>query len=251
VVTRMDTTASRLLRYACVLGVFILRAASSEVGDMLMYEDTKWLVSTENHPFLSSCCQGTIDDSAFNQWLVQDRLFVEEFKRFTMHVSELANSQGPEAGELMAGAEKAIDDELHWFQEKILERNADANAPMQRANQDYTVFLTSMSNEAMAGNWPLAISMFFGIEKVYQKAWQNVRLCPTCPDWLKEYAGRWGSDAFEVYVDHLEGVANAALLSASEEERNKITEALQTMLAHEVEFWSMAYEAGGVLKTEL
>mmetsp|Transcript_29808 Transcript_29808/g.55727 ORF Transcript_29808/g.55727 Transcript_29808/m.55727 type:complete len:144 (-) Transcript_29808:613-1044(-) len=70
VVTRMDTTASRLLRYACVLGVFILRAASSEVGDMLMYEDTKWLVSTENHPFLSSCCQGTIDDSAFNQWLV-------------------------------------------------------------------------------------------------------------------------------------------------------------------------------------
>ena len=41
-----------------------------------------WLDASENHAFLVGCANGTVSESQFNTWLVQDYMYVTSFHHF-------------------------------------------------------------------------------------------------------------------------------------------------------------------------
>jgi len=194
-----------------------------------------------SHPFLSACREGTIDAGAFDTWLVQDLHFGEYYiKKFTPELAKIAK-EGSEEQEVL---KLANDHEIAWFHEKIAERGLNVAEPLP-ANKRYMDWLDSiLTDYVQRGNFAVGISVFYGVEKVYQKAWNQVLHSKDCPEWLTEFAENWGSEGFGKFVDVIESFADKALETASEEDKEVVAGALKEIFALENEFWSMAHAEG-------
>src|SRR6476646_11894272 len=85
-------------------------AATSLAG----VHDPLWTAAT-HHPFLEAVRDGTITDSAFDRWLVQDALFVADLLTFQARLL----ARAPRAAQpVLAGGCVALVAELDWFEEQ-------------------------------------------------------------------------------------------------------------------------------------
>ncbi|RDH76844.1 TenA family transcriptional regulator [Mycolicibacterium moriokaense] len=180
-----------------------------------------WDAATR-HPFLEAVRDGTITDSAFDRWLVQDALFVADLLTFQARL--LARAPRPAQPAIVGGC-AALVDELAWFDDQAARRGLDLRQPALPATLAYRELLHRLDTAP----YPAAVTALWVIERVYLLAW---RFASSDSSPLREFTDHWSTPEFADYVDAL-----TALAFPDEQ-----SEIVGDVLAHEVAFWEMALE---------
>jgi thiaminase/transcriptional activator TenA len=185
--------------------------------------DSLWTAATR-HPFLDAVRDGTITDSAFDRWLVQDALFVADLLTFQARLLARAPRK---AQAVVCGGCSALVAELDWFEEQAARRGLDLNAPALEATLAYREFLQRLDGEP----YEAAVTALWAIERVYLLAWTSAK-SDTTP--LREFVEHWTTPEFAEYVDGLNELAVP----------DEYQELVADVLMLEVAFWDMASNVG-------
>jgi formylaminopyrimidine deformylase / aminopyrimidine aminohydrolase len=180
---------------------------------------TLWTAATR-HPFLDAVREGTITDTAFDRWLVQDALFVGDLLTFQARL--LARAPRP-AQAVLAGGCVALVAELDWFGRQATHRGIDLGQPPLAATLAYRELLIRL--DAMP--YDAAITALWALERVYLLAWTSA-VSTTSP--FGEFVDHWTEQGFASYVDALGDLAIPANHS----------DLIGDVLSQEVAFWDMA-----------
>ncbi len=185
------------------------------------------------HPFLQQAQQGTLAQSQFNTWLIQDYLFVVEFTRMAAQLLAIAP---PTHFDTLLSGMGALKDELLWFQAKAAERSLSLTSAPQPTCQRYCQFMADLASQPYA----VRAIAFWAIELAYNQGWQQHS---PMPEPYAEFAERWGNSGFTEYVGQLEVQANEALTTASESEKTAAKQVFVDVALLERDFWQMAFNA--------
>jgi thiaminase/transcriptional activator TenA len=101
------------------------------VADLLVRHEACWQRATR-HPFLSAVHDGSLPESAFDTWLVQDYRFVGELLRFQ---ARLLGRAPRSAQAVLAAGAAALVDEMTWFEQHAHTRRIDLAAAPEPATQ--------------------------------------------------------------------------------------------------------------------
>ena len=181
--------------------------------------DSLWSAATR-HPFLEAVREGTITDSAFDRWLVQDALFVGDLLTFQARLL----ARAPRAAQaVLAGGCVALVAELDWFESQAARRGINLEQPALPATLAYRELLGRLD----ATPYEAAVTALWVIERVYLLAWAFAA-SDTSP--FGEFIEHWSAPAFADYVDAL------GVLAIPDRHDTLVADVLE----HEVAFWDMA-----------
>lgn len=187
-----------------------------------------WTASTE-HPFLVAVRDGSLHESAFVTWLVQDHLFVEDLLWFQSRLL----ARAPDAARaVLAGGLVTLVDELAWFATMAEQRGLSLVAHRGVEAQAAADFLeeldTAPMQDALVGLW--------GIERAYLDAWS---FAAPGAEPFREHVTHWTTPEFGVYVAGLEAAADDVI-----DDSARAAGVLVKVAAMEQDFWDMAWKAG-------
>nr|GEV98024.1 probable bifunctional TENA-E protein [Tanacetum cinerariifolium] len=101
------------------------------------------------------------------------------------------------------------------------------------------IFLESLTSSEV--EYPVAISVFWAIEAVYQESFAHcLEDGNKIPQELQETCERWGNDGFGSYCKMLRDIADRCLQKASPDVVAKAELFFLSVLEHEVGFWNMS-----------
>jgi thiaminase len=178
-----------------------------------------WTAATR-HPFLDAVRDGTIPDTAFDRWLVQDALFVGDLLAFQARL--LARAPRSAQG-VLAGGCVALVAELDWFELQAGNRSIDLGQPPLPATLAYRALLLRLDGTP----YEAAVTALWALERVYLLAWTSA-VSTASP--FAEFIEHWTDPGFAAYVDALGELAIPVGHSGLIDE----------VLTHEVAFWDMA-----------
>jgi thiaminase/transcriptional activator TenA len=181
--------------------------------------DRLWASAT-GHPFLDAVREGTITDSAFDRWLVQDALFVADLLTFQARL--LARAPRP-AQAVLAGGCVALVDELDWFEAQAARRGIEMGQPALPVTLAYGELLLKLD----AVPYEAAVTALWALERVYLLAWASAA-SSTSP--FTEFVEHWTAPGFADYVDALGELATP----------DRWVDLVRKVLTQEVAFWDMA-----------
>jgi formylaminopyrimidine deformylase / aminopyrimidine aminohydrolase len=193
-----------------------------------------WLDASENHAFLVGCANGTVTESQFNTWLVQDYMYVTSFHQF---LSAIMKDAPVVDDEILKSGMVALNNELAWFQERARERGLDLSVSPLPTTIKYKEFMSTMA----PCDYSLKMVALYLIERVYQKAWSSVLVRGGEEGLYSKFAKNWGNKEFAGYVDELEIVANRELKKSTIDAKN-LQALFKEIMTLEVMFWDMAFE---------
>ena len=168
---------------------------------------------------------------AFERWLVQDRLYVLDLLVFQSRL--LASTPRP-AQAVVIGGLVALEAELTWFENLATNRNLTLNTPHGLTATAYRDLLVRLDAES----YPAGITALWAIERAYLEAWTSA--APGHPEYC-EYVEHWTTPEFSQYVSDLQTAAEAALQTASDDERDRAEGAFLDVACLEKDFWEMAF----------
>ncbi|MGH3639949.1 MAG: hypothetical protein ACRDUX_13085, partial [Mycobacterium sp.] len=178
-----------------------------------------WAAATQ-HPFLDAVRDGTITDTAFDRWLIQDALFVADLLTFQARL--LARAPRPARVPLAAGC-VALVDELDWFDVQAARRGIDMGQPPLPATLAYRELLLKLDTAP----YEAAVTGLWVVERVYLLAWTSAA-SSTSP--FGEFVDHWTTPGFAEYVDALGELATT----------DGYDDLVADVLSHEVAFWGLA-----------
>jgi len=202
--------------------------------DLLGRHRAVWQKATR-HLFLEGVREGTLPAGAFEEWLVQDYLFVLEGLGFQARLVPRAPRRDQA---LLIGGLVALEAELSWFEEQAERRELDLGRPRHPANAAYGDFLRELGSES----YPAGITALWTLEQAYLDAWRGA--APGYPDY-RPFVEHWTTPHFSEYVAGLERAADAALGEATGGERERAGAAFLEVVRLEKGFWDMALARGG------
>ena len=192
-----------------------------------------WREATR-HLFLDGVHEGTLPSGAFETWLVQDYLFVDDLRVFQSRL--LAHSPRVAQPAIASGL-VALVDELGWFEKQAERMGLALDASRDPTTEAYRDFMVDLEEKT----YPAGIVALWAIERAYLEAWRSA--APGHPDY-QEFVEHWTVPEFAAYVDALKEAANTALKEASAEEQKEAERAFLGVARLEWDFWEMAYAGG-------
>lgn len=192
--------------------------------------ESLWRDATK-HPFLDGVREGTLPDGAFDEWLVQDYLFVLSGLVFQSRLVP----RSPRADQsLVIGGLAALENELGWFEEKARERGLSLeNADRHPTNKAYGDLFISLEDRSYAAN----ITALWAVEEAYLEAWTNAS--PGAPEY-REFVEHWTTPEFAQYVGALNAAADSALAEATQFEIEQAEASFLEVARLERDFWGIA-----------
>ena len=199
------------------------------VGGLPLRHATSWSHAT-HHPFLEAVRDGTVAETAFEAWLVQDYRFVSDLLVFQARLLARAPRS---THAVLAGGVVALVDELTWFEEQAAARRLALATPPMPATAAYSVLLGRLDEAEVA----VALTALWAIERVYLDAWSFA--APGAPAY-REFVAHWTTPQFAAYVGDLEQAANDAVRAGPP--GPGIETAFVEVLDAESRFWAVSLE---------
>jgi thiaminase len=178
-----------------------------------------WAAATW-HPFLDAVREGTIANSAFDRWLGQDALFVDDLLTFQARL--LARAPRSAQAVLAQGC-VALVAELDWFDVQAARRGIDLGQPALPATLAYRELLLRLNGAP----YDAAVTALWVLERVYLLAWASA-VPGAFP--FTAFVEHWTAPGFAAYVDALGDLATP----------DGPADLVRDVLRHEVAFWDMA-----------
>ena len=199
------------------------------VSGLPLRHATSWSHATA-HPFLEAVRNGTVTETQFESWLVQDYRFVSDLLTFQGRLLARAPRS---AQAVLVGGLVALVDELAWFEEQAGARGLDLVVPPLPATTAYAALLERLDEAEVA----VALTALWTVERVYLDAWSFA-----APGALayREFVAHWTTQEFATYVSDLERAADDLVRAASVGLVAETT--FVEVLDVESRFWDMALE---------
>lgn len=152
------------------------------------------------HPFVVATAEGTLSEATFDNWLLDDHVFVVQFRRFLAGVL-LAAPDEP-SRDVLAGGLAALTPELELFRTQLDGRGLDSSRhePSLTCAGYCGWFLASLHD-----GYDVALVVLHGIERAYLDAWTAVR-DRSVGQRYAEFVHNWSSPEFAAWVDALAGL---------------------------------------------
>ncbi len=196
------------------------------VGGLPLRHPTAWNHATR-HPFLAAVRDGTLNESAFEAWLIQDYRFVSDLLAFQGRLLARAPRR---AQAILGGGAVALVDELAWFEEQAAAHRLDLTTPPRPETSAYSALLSKLGEAPVA----VALTALWAIERVYLDAWAFA--APGAPPY-RVFVAHWTTPQFATYVGELEQAADAVATRSAEPGAEA---AFVEVLGAESQFWAMA-----------
>ena len=185
-----------------------------------------WAAAT-SHRFVGAVRDGTLPVAAFDTWLAQDAVFVDDLLRFQARLL----ARAPRAAQpVLAGGVVALVEELAWFDRLAADRGLPPAATPRAATRGYASLLERLDEAPYAD----AVACLWVVERVYLDAWTSA--LPGA-DLFRELVEHWTTPAFAVYV--------AALGALADDAGSSDDALLLEVLHQEADFWEMAFDEPG------
>ena len=197
-----------------------------KIADLLVRHEACWLRATR-HPFLSAVRDGSLPESAFDTWLMQDYRFVGELLRFQ---ARLLGRAPRSAQAVLAAGAAALVDELTWFEQHARTRRIDLTAAPGPATQAYGRLLERLDD----AEFPVALASLWALERAYLEAWSFA--APGAGPY-RDFVAHWTTPEFATYVSALEAAVDDTAAADANFDRLFIE-----VVEAEVRFWDMAVE---------
>lgn len=199
------------------------------VSGLPLRHATSWSHATA-HPFLEAVRDGTVTETQFEAWLVQDYHFVSDLLTFQGRLLARAPRS---AQAVLVGGLVALVDELTWFEEQAAACGLDLAVPPLPATAAYAVLLKRLDEAEVA----VALAALWTVERVYLDAWSFA--APGAPTY-REFVAHWTTQEFATYVSDLERAADELARAAPAGPVVETT--FVEVLDVESRFWDMALE---------
>ncbi|CAN5373139.1 hypothetical protein BH09ACT7_BH09ACT7_30770 [soil metagenome] len=164
--------------------------------------------------------EGTITETAFNRWLVQDALFVADLLSFQARLLARAPRR---AQSVLAGGCVALIAELDWFEVQAARRGIELAPTALPATLDYRKLLQRLDSVP----YPEAVTALWVLERVYLQAWTTAASTASP---FTEFTEHWTEPGFATYVAALGELATP----------DGCDDLVAEVLSAEVAFWEMA-----------
>ncbi|MCP4120035.1 MAG: TenA family transcriptional regulator [Desulfobacteraceae bacterium] len=228
---RFNSTAILVAMFALLTSSIVFAQSFPKKADNLVQKHAELWKNAVNHPFLEEVQAGKLSMEAFSTWLAQDYLYVHNLLSFQGMM--LVRAPRADHG-LLIGGLAAIDSELAWFEANAKKFNIDLSRPELPTCRAYSDFMLALSYQPYVAQ----ITTLWALEKAYYDSWKNAL---PCEPKFKEFVDRWTNEGFKGYVDALEAAADAALKTATPEERAIAEKYFEWVARYERDFWQMAY----------
>ncbi|MFF0816372.1 hypothetical protein ACFYVR_14660 [Rhodococcus sp. NPDC003318] len=171
---------------------------SAAAESLLAGEADRWRAMTE-HPFVLATADGILPEAAFDRWLLEDHVFVVEFRRFLAGVLTLAPDEP--SRDVLAGGITALTPELGLFRAELERRGLDRDGHTPSAG---CLAYTSFMMASLHDGYEVASAVLYGVEKAYLDAWTTVRTrAREAGSRYREFIDNWSAPPFATYVDDL------------------------------------------------
>ncbi|KAK9357429.1 hypothetical protein V1504DRAFT_494485 [Lipomyces starkeyi] len=234
---------------------------------------------TASSTFIQQLAAVQIPDSAFNEWLFQDFIFVRVFAHFLAStISSVPNDpKFSFLSETLKGGFDVLKEEMRIFKEKAGDRGVDLpELPSFSASLDaelaldsahllaelrqeilrfspfsdaYCTFLAVDLGAKSSSTFAERIAVLWAAEIVYLTAFKFVlrseQFQADAGESLKGFMEWWGGNpAFDAYVDTLSVAVRLVLETATEEGKEVVKRGIRKVLDLEVQFWDGSLSAG-------
>ncbi|MEM4408977.1 MAG: hypothetical protein QXI19_09570 [Candidatus Caldarchaeum sp.] len=190
-----------------------------------------------SHRFLEEVGRGTITSAAFQNWLVQDYLFVREALRFLGAL--ILRSPQIEISLVLVDSLGALKRELSMFEGYARERSFSLDAEPSKICSAYTDFLVA---SAISKSFEEAFAVLWCAEKAYLDSWMTVKRLANNQNPYLIFIDNWTGNAMRSYVTWLQETLERLTTGKQEREITAIENSFVLAANYELMFWDTAYE---------
>lgn len=191
------------------------------------------------HPFLASLADGTLSQSHFAFYLVQDYHFLQAAaKAFSLVVARVSDDDWLMAFNRCATEVLVLERSLHahYFEVMKLESPAVVAAPMAPTNEAYSSYLLAL---AQWGTFPEALSALLPCFWLYRDLGRSLLRSQTLQPRYRPWAEFYGGTAYDAMVDALLELVEDVGSQASAEGQQRMLACFQHACRYEWMFWEM------------
>jgi len=193
------------------------------------------------HPFLAELIDGTLDERAFQHYIVQDTLYIREYAR----VHSIAAGRAEESGDMLRFSQLAseivhAEQTMHadFFREWGLSDDDVWTTPPAPTTLGYTSYMLAV---AYAGTFAEAVGAVLPCAWIYQKVGKTLAETGS-PNalyqrWIDLYAG----DEYDTMIQSVLDTADRLGADLSDREQARVQKHFVTCAQYEWMFWDMGY----------
>lgn len=155
------------------------------------------------HPLIAGSADGTVEDAAFERWVVMNMEFMRTYRRFFIVMGTLAPDT--RSSTVMVKGLQSTDYEIEESEQYIEQRGLSPTLDPSPQSMDYTSFVMASA----AQGWARGIVAAYGIEKLYYDAWAFVRRQVTAEHRFWRFIDLWSNEFQRRYADDLASLVDA------------------------------------------
>ncbi|MGL5634033.1 MAG: thiaminase II [Sarcina sp.] len=211
-----------------------------------LFENVKELWSEYlEHPFIKEIIDGTLDIEKFEEYLIQDYLYLKEYaKVFAVGVVK-ANTM--EEMKFFYGAVKGtMEDENEYHTQFLINKGYDLkdienSRSSSRANSSYTSYMLSIAlkggiPEITAAVLPCTWSYCYIGQYIMANYYDKIEGNPY-RGWIELYGSKEYKEFTNLWIDYIEELAKGL----SEKEKAELIRIFVESSKYEMDFWNMSY----------
>jgi thiaminase/transcriptional activator TenA len=206
--------------------------AGMTCADVLVRSVEEYWPQVRSHPLCREAAADTLDDDAFERWMIADYAFNLNYRRFLAGLMTIAPTGS--SAEVVSLCLPAINRDTNLIMDTARRHGIDLN----RSTGPTTISFVSYMQALLPQGYATALAAYYMCEKVYMEGWSAVR--PTA-ERTSEY---WP------FIDNWSSAASARMNSASARLVNSAaprgpTDAMLTavkrVIRFELSFWNAIY----------
>ncbi|MGL4762006.1 MAG: thiaminase II [Sarcina sp.] len=211
-----------------------------------LFEESKeiWLGYLE-HPFIKEIIDGTLEQSKFEDYLVQDYLYLKEYaKVFAMGVVKAESMEEMKFFYKSVKGTMEDENELHirYLKEYGYKIKEVEGMNIKLENSSYTSYMNSIASkygvrEIAVAILPCTWSYNFIGQNILGRFAEELEGNP-----YREWIEMYGDDGFSKFTEEWVDYTNKLCENISEQEQRKLINIFVNCSIYEMKFWDMAYK---------
>lgn len=185
-----------------------------------------------SHHLCREAAAGTLDEEAFERWMIADYTFNVQYRRFLAGLLTIAPSAT--TAEVVSLGLPAINDDTNLIVATARHHGVDLDGVAGPTTISFVSYLQAV----LAQGYPTALSAFFMSQKIYFVGWSAVRETADRDTRYWPFLDSWSSAPYAAFVSSLARLVNSA---APRGPSDSMLVAASRVMRFELSFWDSIY----------
>lgn len=209
----------------------------SSLRESMLHGSTDLIERVRAHPFLTGIIEGTMPDSTFKRFTIQNYLRLREFE---CSLATLAAHAPEGVRDRLRHAMWQLHGDIELYEE--LAAKLDVNLGLARMTFACHSYVCFLHGTASMRSFEEAIAAFYGNEYALHDGWTHVKARLRAPSPWQDFIDLWSGEGIGQWVESLAGILDSIAPETSKECRQQMIETFRMVLEHRLQFWDMAFE---------